>query len=66
MQVTRLFDEKVKEEAESIECSEEKPSLAQFLKVDPDDPMQAHLRIPKRNARPEDVTLASGYKSMSA
>ena len=58
-----MFDELVKKEPDTIHCTEEKPPLNQILKIDLDDPKSGHLRIPKKNKRPADVMLASGYTS---
>lgn len=63
LQTTLLFDEIVKREPDAIHCAEEKPPLNQVLKINVNDPKSGHLRIPKRNKRPADVLLASGYTS---
>ena len=62
-QVTELFDKLVKDEPDKIQCQEEKHALNAVLKINVSDPSSGPLRIPKQNKRPEDITLASGYKS---
>ena len=62
-QVTELFDKLVKDEPDRINCQEEKRVLNTVLKINTSDPSSEPLRIPKQNKRPEDITLASGYKS---
>lgn len=62
-QVTELFDKLVKDEPDKIQCQEEKHALNAVLKINVSDPSSGPLRIPKQNNRPEDIILASGYKS---
>ena len=58
-----MFDKLVKDEPDRIDCQEEKRVLNAVLKINTSDPSSEPLRIPKQNTRPEDITLASGYKS---
>ena len=63
IKVTELFDNLVKGEPDKIHCKEEKRALNNILKINTSDPSSEPLRIPKQNKRPEDITLASGFKS---
>ena len=47
----------------SIACDNNKITIQEVLQVDVASESSLHLRIPKKNKRPEDVLLASGYKS---
>ena len=50
--------------APTIKCVNNRITIKENLKIDFDNLQSImHLRIPKRNKRPEDVVLASGYKS---
>lgn len=62
VKVTELFDNLVKGEPDKIHCKEEKRALNNILKINTSDPSSEPLRIPKQNKRPEDITLASGFK----
>ncbi|KAL9971353.1 hypothetical protein ACROYT_G023866 [Oculina patagonica] len=59
--VTEMFDKLVQDEPDRIQCQEEKHALNAILKINASDPSSGPLRIPKRNERPADVKLASGY-----
>ena len=63
-QVSELFRELASKQPKEIDCKDKSVSLREYLKVNESDASSLHLRIPRANQRPEDVTLLSGYKSM--
>ena len=59
-----MFDKLVKDQPDKIQCQEQEHSLSDILKININDPKSGPLRIPKKNERPADVKLASGFTSM--
>lgn len=59
------YREMLSESPATISCSNNKFTIQDVLKIDLQDyEKHIHLRIPQKNERPEDVTLASGFKSI--
>ena len=49
-----------------LACTNTRIPIKDILKIDLENFEKImHLRIPRRNKRPEDIKLASGYKSKS-
>ncbi|XP_031554411.1 uncharacterized protein LOC116291382 [Actinia tenebrosa] len=61
IKVNEMFNTLVKKQPERIECDHENPHLNVILKINISDPVTQYLRIPKKNERPPDVVLASGF-----
>eukprot|EP00794_Sanderia_malayensis_P015359 gene15359-16936_t len=59
---TSLYDEFLDKQPVELECADRRTSLRHVLKINESDPRTLSLRIPKKNEKPDDVTLASGYK----
>eukprot|EP00795_Rhopilema_esculentum_P006655 gene6655-12203_t len=62
IEAIQLHKMELKEQPGDTICSSLNQALRQVLKINESDPKTLQLRIPRRPQRPDDVTLASGYK----
>ena len=63
LQAVEFHKELMSKQPPEIECADRRRSLRHALKINESDPMTIGLRIPKKNERPNDVMLASGFRS---